>query len=92
MMNVIDVQRLEKRFQNEEALQDVSFSIKRGEIFVFLGPTESGKTTTIKILTAQLTRSGGSVFLLGEDAEEMKKTMNRARFGMLTDNSGLYLN
>ncbi|KGR75565.1 ABC transporter ATP-binding protein [Ureibacillus sinduriensis] len=90
MMNVIDVQHLQKVFQKEEALQDVSFSINKGEIFGFLGPSGSGKTTTIKILTAQLTRSGGSVFVLGQDAEEMKKPTNRARFGILTDNSGLY--
>src|SRR5690606_28607419 len=50
----------------------------------------SGKTTTIKILTAQLEETGGSAYVLGQPAKEMKKSSNRNRFGILTDNSGLY--
>lgn len=71
-------------------MQDVSFTIQKGEIFGFLGPSGSGKTTTIKILTAQTDKSAGNVLLFGQPASEMKQSQNRKRFGILTDNSGLY--
>ncbi|QDQ00415.1 ABC transporter ATP-binding protein [Lysinibacillus fusiformis] len=90
METVIDVQHLKKTFNKEIALQDVSFSIQKGEIFGFLGPSGSGKTTTIKILTAQTESSAGNISLFGCPAIEMKQSHNRKRFGILTDNSGLY--
>lgn len=68
MTYVIDVQHLQKHFHQEAALRDVSFSIKKGEIFGFLGPSGSGKTTTIKILTAQLTKTKGQAIVFGKDA------------------------
>ncbi len=87
---IIDVQHLKKVFNREAALQDVSFTIKKGEIFGFLGPSGSGKTTTIKILTAQTEKTAGEVSLFNRPASEMKSSQNRQRFGILTDNSGLY--
>lgn len=90
METVIDVQHLKKDFNRETALQDVSFTIKKGEIFGFLGPSGSGKTTTIKILTAQTEKTAGHVSLFNQPAHEMKSSQNRQRFGILTDNSGLY--
>ncbi|MEK5330332.1 MULTISPECIES: ABC transporter ATP-binding protein [unclassified Lysinibacillus] len=90
METVIDVQHLKKVFNSEAALQDVSFTIKKGEIFGFLGPSGSGKTTTIKILTAQTEKTAGDVSLFNRPASEMKYSQNRQRFGILTDNSGLY--
>ncbi|MEG0448716.1 MAG: ATP-binding cassette domain-containing protein, partial [Lysinibacillus sp.] len=73
METVIDVQNLKKTFQSETALKDVSFSIKKGEIFGFLGPSGSGKTTTIKILTAQTEKTDGHVSLFGQSVDCMKK-------------------
>ncbi|WP_025115576.1 ABC transporter ATP-binding protein [Lysinibacillus fusiformis] len=90
MNAVIDVQHLKKTFNKETALQDVSFTIQKGEIFGFLGPSGSGKTTTIKILTAQTEKTAGNVLLFGQLAADMKQSQNRKRFGILTDNSGLY--
>ncbi|WP_446936781.1 ATP-binding cassette domain-containing protein [Lysinibacillus fusiformis] len=90
MNAVIDVQHLKKIFNKENALQDVSFTIQKGEIFGFLGPSGSGKTTTIKILTAQTEKTAGNVLLFGQPAADMKQSQNRKRFGILTDNSGLY--
>ncbi|MFE6168904.1 ATP-binding cassette domain-containing protein [Viridibacillus arvi] len=90
METIIEVSHLEKSFQKEQAIRDVSFEIKKGEIFGFLGPSGSGKTTTIKILTGQLTASGGDVRVFNNDARALQQPAARSRFGILTDNSGLY--
>ncbi|MEK4627437.1 ABC transporter ATP-binding protein [Solibacillus sp. FSL R7-0682] len=89
-MNVISVQNIKKRFDQKEALSDVSFTIPKGEIFGFLGPSGSGKTTLIKILTAQLQQTGGEAMVLGAPAIDMQAVKQKKRFGILTDNSGLY--
>lgn len=86
----IEVKGLQKTFGTFTALQNVSFTIQKGEIFGFLGPSGSGKTTMIKILTAQLEQTAGESNVLGLPAVHMKKSENKARFGILTDNSGLY--
>lgn len=89
-VNVIQVERIRKRFGTKDALADVSFSIPKGEIFGFLGPSGSGKTTLIKILTAQLNPTSGHVRVLDQPAERMQLSAQKMRFGILTDNSGLY--
>lgn len=89
-MNVIQVEHIRKRFGNKDALSDVSFSIPKGEIFGFLGPSGSGKTTLIKILTAQLNPTSGRANVFNEPAERMRQSSLKVRFGILTDNSGLY--
>lgn len=90
MNNIIEVSGLAKVFGNEKALESVNFHVERGEIFGFLGPSGSGKTTTIKILTGQLTPTSGKATVFDESVSQMKKSEFRRRFGVLTDNSGLY--
>ena len=90
MGNMIEIENLAKTFGNEHALTNVNFDVKKGEIFGFLGPSGAGKTTTIKILTGQMSYTSGSVQVFGEDVIQLKKSKNRKRFGVLTDNSGLY--
>lgn len=90
MTAAIEVQHIGKRFNDFVALEDVSFSIHKGEIFGLLGPSGSGKTTMIKILTAQLEQSVGKASIFGIPANQMNESVNKARFGILTDNSGLY--
>jgi len=89
-MNVISVQNVQKKFASTEALKNVSFEIPKGEIFGFLGPSGSGKTTLIKILTAQLDATAGEATIFNLPAKEMQKPNQKKRFGILTDNSGLY--
>ncbi|MGF7036730.1 ABC-2 type transport system ATP-binding protein [Paenibacillus mucilaginosus] len=89
-MNVIQVERIRKKFGNKNALEDVSFSIPKGEIFGFLGPSGSGKTTLIKILTAQLNPTDGQASVFNQPAEMMQHSAQKLRFGILTDNRGLY--
>ncbi|PMC36730.1 bacitracin ABC transporter ATP-binding protein [Bacillus sp. UMB0899] len=90
MENIIEVKSLAKLFGNQRALEDVSFGVKKGEVFGFLGPSGSGKTTTIKILTAQLAQTDGDALVFGNPAGQLKNPMNRKKIGIITDNSGLY--
>lgn len=89
-MSVISVQNIQKQFGQKDALTNVSFEIPKGEIFGFLGPSGSGKTTLIKILTAQLAATTGQAQVLGVPAKQMQQSKQKMRFGILTDNSGLY--
>ena len=90
MENIIEVNDVAKVFGNERALSSVSFEVKRGEIFGFLGPSGAGKTTMIKILTGQLTHTAGTVNVFQADVSILKQAAARKQFGVLTDNSGLY--
>lgn len=90
MENIIEVTSLAKIFGNQTALEDVHFSVKKGETFGFLGPSGSGKTTTIKILTGQLSHTSGEASVFGRPAATLNKPQDRKRFGVITDNSGLY--
>jgi ABC-2 type transport system ATP-binding protein len=64
---MISVRNLTKRFGDLAAVQDVSFKVKKGEVFAFLGPNGAGKSTTIKMLTTLLAPSSGSVEIDGLD-------------------------
>jgi ABC-2 type transport system ATP-binding protein len=61
----IDVTNLAKRFGPIIAVDDLSFSVAKGELFGFLGPNGAGKTTTIRMLTGLLTPDVGSVYIQG---------------------------
>ncbi len=90
MESMIEVKDLVKIFSDQPALAGVDFQVKKGEIFGFLGPSGSGKTTTIKILTGQMNPTTGSASVFGEPVSKLKQSDYRKRFGVLTDNSGLY--
>ena len=57
----IDVRNLTKKFGDFTAVDNISFSVKRGETFAFLGPNGAGKTTTIKMLTTLLRPTTGTM-------------------------------
>ncbi len=80
---------LTRRFGDFTAVHDVSFEIKRGEIFGFLGSNGCGKTTTMKMLTGLLPPSEGEAWLFGKkaDAHNME---TRRRVGFMTQNFSLY--
>jgi len=65
LVNVIEVSHLVKKFNNLTAVDDISFAVKRGEIFAFLGPNGAGKSTTIKILTTVLKPTRGKAKING---------------------------
>jgi ABC-2 type transport system ATP-binding protein len=66
-MPVIEVEYLHKRYRDLVAVDDVSFTVERGEIFGILGPNGAGKTTTVEIIEGLRTLDGGTVRVLGLD-------------------------
>lgn len=85
---MISVQNLTKRFGDFPAVQDVSFNVKKGEVFAFLGPNGAGKSTTIKMLTTLLTPTGGSVAIDGLDPAKHPNQV-RKRIGIVFQDPSL---
>lgn len=90
MDEVIRVEHLKKVYGKRPAINDITFSVKQGEIFGLLGPSGAGKTTLIKILTGQLKKTSGRVHVLGFQPEQFHHPNFKAQIGVLTDNSTLY--
>lgn len=80
---------ISKVFDQKQVLNNVNLKIESREIFGLLGPSGAGKTTLIKILTGQLSASGGDAFVFGENSKKLKEN-NYKQIGMVMDNSGLY--
>ena len=89
MSNVIFARNLTKNFRNHKAIQNLNFSVEKGEILGFLGPSGSGKTTTINILTGQLTPSQGETYILGKSSQNLNEK-DLSKIGLITENSGFY--
>src|SRR5579864_604515 len=85
----ISAEHLVRRFGNFTAVNDVSFRVEQGEIFGFLGPNGSGKTTVIKMLTGLLPLSGGSARVAGLDVRVDSEAV-RERIGYMSQNYSLY--
>ncbi|MGC1379290.1 MAG: ABC transporter ATP-binding protein [Anaerolineales bacterium] len=87
--NPIVVESLTKRFGGFVAVDNVSFSVKAGEVFGWLGPNGAGKTTTIRILLGLLTPTSGKTFVLGLNSATQTKSMH-ARVGYMSQQFTLY--
>lgn len=86
---MIDARNLSKAYGEVQALDDVSFEVKAGEIVGLLGPNGAGKTTAIKILTGFLQPDEGTVIIDGLDV--LTHTLEvQARIGYLPENAPLY--
>ncbi len=88
MKDVIKIENLSKSFGEIKAVQDISFSVKEGELFAFLGVNGAGKSTTISILCGRLQKDGGKVFIDGKDLDEHADSI-KAEFGVVFQNSVL---
>jgi ABC-2 type transport system ATP-binding protein len=86
---VIEVQHLTKRYGGFTAVEDVSFTVPRGEILGFLGPNGAGKTTTMRVLTGYMPPSEGRVVVAGYDVLDQPIEAKR-RTGYLPETPPLY--
>ena len=73
MSNIIQINNLNKSFGSVNAVQNLSFRVKKGELFAFLGINGAGKSTTINIMCGQLSKDSGSVFI---DKHDLDKDMD----------------
>ena len=90
---IITVENLVKRYKKAKvnAVDDISFSIEKGEFFAFLGPNGAGKTTTISILTTTLAKTSGTVRIAGYDLEKNPKQV-RQNIGVIFQGASLDIN
>jgi len=86
---MIEVQNLTKRYGATVAVNDISFSVHKGEILGFLGPNGAGKTTTMKILTCYIAPDRGRVTVAGHDIETESLAVRR-QIGYLPESTPLY--
>lgn len=86
---MIEVEHLSKVYGSTPAIQDVDFSVQKGEILGFLGPNGAGKTTTMRILAGYIPATTGTVRVAGFDVHEQSLAV-RKRIGYLPENPPLY--
>lgn len=88
MENIMQIEHLQKRFGEIQAVNDLSFRVKEGELFAFLGVNGAGKSTTINILCGQLEKDGGTVEIGGLDLDRDPDPIKRS-LGVVFQNSVL---
>ena len=69
IVNIIEVNNLSKSYGDIKAVNDISFSVKKGSLFAFLGPNGAGKSTTINVLITLLKKDTGNIMVCGSDNE-----------------------
>ncbi|UCF50385.1 MAG: ATP-binding cassette domain-containing protein, partial [Thermoplasmatales archaeon] len=90
-MDIIKTENLTKKFDKLKAVDDISFSVKEGEVFGFLGPNGAGKTTTIKMLTTLLNPTKGSADVAGFDIIKQRNDV-RKKVGVVFQDPALDIN
>ncbi len=85
---VIEINNLSKSFKDVKAVDDLSFSVREGELFAFLGVNGAGKSTTINIISGILRRDGGTVKVCGEDIDGNSQLIKQ-KIGIVFQNSVL---
>lgn len=77
METVLDVRSVSRRFGKLVAVDDLSFEVRRGELFGLLGPNGAGKTTAINLITGLLRQHGGTITVLDRDPEKEARQVRR---------------
>ena len=85
----ITIEKVNKFYGKQQALTDISFSLKKGEIVGFLGPNGAGKSTLMKIITCYLQQDSGKVKVCDLDTQE-KDILVKAKIGYLPEHNPLY--
>lgn len=88
MEHIIDIEHLTKSFGDIRAVRDLTFHVRKGELFAFLGVNGAGKSTTISILSGQLEKDGGTVTVAGENIDHSISRITR-KLGVVFQNSVL---
>lgn len=88
-INMIELNSVSKRFANQIVLEDVTMTVKEGEVVGLLGPNGSGKTTMIRLMNGVIIPSSGSLSVNGMDPRVNGDEIRRIS-GILTENAGLY--
>ena len=88
MENIIETKGVTKKYGDFAAVNDISFSVQKGEVFAFLGPNGAGKTTTIKMLTTLVKPTSGSIIINGCDPMRQQHQV-RASFGIVFQDPSL---
>ena len=86
MKNIIEIEHLSKSFKDVKAVKDLSFRVKEGEFFAFLGINGAGKSTTISIMCGELPSDSGSVIVDGISIDNHKEHISRS-VGVVFQNS-----
>ena len=86
MKNIIEIEHLSKSFKDVKAVKDLSFIVKEGEFFAFLGINGAGKSTTISIMCGELPSDSGSVIVDGISIDNHKEHISRS-VGVVFQNS-----
>ncbi|MFN7160878.1 MAG: ABC transporter ATP-binding protein [Candidatus Gracilibacteria bacterium] len=87
---MISVKNISKWYGSTQALKDISFEVKKGEIVGLLGPNGAGKSTTMKLLTGYMFPTEGDITINGEKTSE-NSLETRAMIGYLPENNPLYM-
>ena len=88
MDHIIQISHLSKSFGEVKAVQDLSFLVKKGELFAFLGVNGAGKSTTISMICGQLARDAGTISVCGRDIDEGLSEI-KSRIGVVFQDSVL---
>lgn len=88
MNNIIEIEHLSKSYGKIKAVQDLSFCVKEGELFAFLGVNGAGKSTTISIICGQLAKDAGTVKICGMEQSRNMDSVKRD-LGVVFQNSVL---
>ncbi len=88
MNNIIQIKNLTKSFGEVKAVQNLSFHVKKGELFAFLGVNGAGKSTTINIICGQLFKDSGEIIIDGYDLDKEKNNIKN-ELGVVFQNSVL---
>ena len=88
MKKIIQIDHLSKSFGEVKAVQDLSFSVKEGELFAFLGINGAGKSTTINIMCGQLSKDSGDILIDGHSLDKDIDAIKR-KLGVVFQNSVL---
>ena len=88
MEKIIEIEHLSKSYGSVKAVQDLSFIVKKGELFAFLGVNGAGKSTTISMICGQLQKDSGKIIVCGKDVEKHFDEISR-KIGVVFQNSVL---